>query len=109
MAESSNIVKEQKKNPYSLAQADTWHQNQTIIQIPEGTSATRPLTWNEFQSANQGKYSQSQMSEAWSNYKKTHYPNEGQHYLVRPYIRQSTIDKINKKPKSILKDKFMTQ
>ena len=96
MAEASNIVKEQKKNPYSLAQADTWHQNQPIVQIPESTSATRPLTWNEFQSANQGKYSQSQMSEAWSNYKKTHYPNEGKHYLHRPYLRKSTINGIDK-------------
>ena len=102
MAEASNIVKEQNKKSNTASQTDVLHQNQPVkpvAQIPESTSATRPLTWNEFQSANQGKYSQSQMSEAWNDYKKSHYPNEGQHYLVRPYIRQSTIDKINKKTK----------
>ena len=74
------------------------HPNQPVkpsAQTPEATSATRPLTWNEFQRANQGKYSRHQMSEAWSNYKKTHYPNEGKHYLHRPYIRKEIIDILN--------------
>ena len=98
MAEASNIVKEQNKKSNTASQTDVLHQNQPVkpvAQIPESTSATRPLTWNEFQSANQGKYSQSQMSEAQSTYKKTHYPNKGEHYLHRPFIRKEIIDALN--------------
>lgn len=53
------------------------------------------LTWNEFQKQNPGKTS-SENSAEWAKYKKEHFKNNGQHYLHRPYIRQSVIDEINR-------------
>ena len=56
---------------------------------------SRPMTWNEFQNANRGKYTKSEMSEAWSRYKQENYLNGGEHYLHRPYIRKEIIDEVN--------------
>ena len=53
------------------------------------------MTWNEFQKANKGKDSESDMSEAWSKYKQENCPNGGEHYLHRPYIRKKILDEIN--------------
>lgn len=39
------------------------------------------MTWNEFQKANKGKYSKSDISETWSKYKQENYPNGGEHYF----------------------------
>ena len=52
------------------------------------------MTWNEFQRANKGRYSNAEMSEAWNVYKQANFPNGGEHYLHRPYLRQDTIDGI---------------
>ena len=54
------------------------------------------MTWNEFQKANKGKYSKSEMSDAWNKYKQANYSNGGQHYLHRPYLRESTINGITR-------------
>ncbi|WP_305037875.1 GH-E family nuclease [Bacillus cereus group sp. BfR-BA-01316] len=35
-----------------------------------GGSSSNPSTWNEFQTANKGKYSKDEMSKAWDKYKK---------------------------------------
>jgi len=61
----------------------------------KGVSEATPMSWNEFQAANRKKYNNVQMSEEWGKYKKDNYPNQGEHYLNRPYIRQSTIDGVN--------------
>ncbi|MGG3528911.1 GH-E family nuclease [Bacillus pseudomycoides] len=37
---------------------------------PSGGSSSSPSTWNEFQTANKGKYSKDEMSKAWDKYKK---------------------------------------
>ena len=69
---------------------------------PEGNEKSgtennsEPMSWNEFQHANKGKYSNSEMSNAWNQYKQANYPNGGEHYLHRPYLRQDTIDGIPK-------------
>ncbi len=38
--------------------------------IGDATKSSKPMTWNEFQHANKGKYTKSEMSDAWSQYKK---------------------------------------
>lgn len=67
------------------------------------------MTWNEFQNANKGKYTRSQMSDAWNAYKKANYPNGGEHYLHRPYIRQSTIDGVDSKTRTNAKGQIYDQ
>ena len=37
-------------------------------------STDTPLTWNEFQHVNKGKYTKQEMSEAWAKYKELNYP-----------------------------------
>ncbi len=64
--------------------------------LANATNSSKPMTWNEFQSANKNKYTNSQMSEEWSKYKQANYPNGGEHYLIRPYLRQETIDGITR-------------
>ena len=61
----------------------------------ESGKGISPMTWNEFQEANKGKYTNSEMSDAWNKYKQVNYPNGGEHYLNRPYIRQEILDEIN--------------
>ena len=63
--------------------------------VGDATKSSKTMTWNEFQHANKGKYNQKQMSEAWGQYKQANMLNGGEHYLNRPYIRQSTIDSVN--------------
>ncbi len=53
------------------------------------------MSWNEFQAANKGKYNNTEMSEVFSQYKAESYPNGGEHYLNRPYIRESVINEVN--------------
>ena len=38
--------------------------------VAKGAAKPNAMTWNEFQSLNKGKYTNSQMSDAWSRYKK---------------------------------------
>ena len=54
------------------------------------------MNWNGFQNFNRGKYTNSEMSDAWHEYKKENYPNAGEHYLKRPYLRKETIDGITR-------------
>ena len=71
------------------------HGDDALESVGDLTNSSKAMTWNEFQHANKGKYSQAEMSAAWSEYKAANMPNGGEHYLHRPYIRQSTIDAIN--------------
>lgn len=36
------------------------------------------------------------MSDAWFDYKKAYYPDGGEHYLHRPYLREDTVNGITK-------------
>ena len=63
-------------------------------QCTEAVDESNLMDWNEFQAANKGKYTKSEMSDAWNKYKQVNYPNGGEHYLHRPYLRQDTIDGI---------------
>lgn len=43
--------------------------NRTVITNKGTSEAGKSMTWNEFQSANKGKYTQAEMSQAWAQYK----------------------------------------
>ena len=70
----------------------------TLSEYPVATGQNPPkppMSWNEFQHANRGKWTRSEMSAEYEKYKATQVgPNKTQHYLHRPYIRQKTMDKI---------------
>ena len=67
------------------------------------------LDWKEFQHANKGRFktdedglAKDKMVDAWEQYKKEHYPNQGEHYLHRPNIRKGTKDNIKYEYKKII-------
>ena len=72
-------------------------------------SENKLLDWKEFQHANKGKFktdedglAKDKMVDAWEEYKKEHYPNQGEHYLHRPNIRKETKDGIKYTTKEIV-------
>lgn len=72
------------------------HGDDALGAVSDATKSSKPMTWNEFQHANGGKgMSKAEMSDAWNQYKQSNMPNGGDHYLHRPYVRQSTMDTIN--------------
>ena len=55
-----------------------------------------PMSWNEFQHVNHGKWTRDQMSAEYEKYKAMQVgPNTSQHYLHRPVIRKNIIDALN--------------
>ncbi|ACL75845.1 GH-E family nuclease [Ruminiclostridium cellulolyticum] len=81
-----------KKNPSEGTVKDLGK----AVQKAKGVSKVAPMTWNEFEAANAGKYDKAEMSKAWEKYKGEYYPNDGKHYLERPYLRQDTINGITR-------------
>ena len=71
----------------------------TLSEYPVATGQNPPkppMSWNEFQHANRGKWTRSEMSAEYEKYKATQVgPNKTQHYLHRPTVRKYIIDTLN--------------
>jgi RHS repeat-associated protein len=68
---ANNPVKYYDPSGYSKVDAHDKLDSNQQAQVDGSNNSQKKMTWNEFQHANKGKYTKSEMSEAWSDYKKS--------------------------------------